>query len=409
MSVPTNIIIPFSPFLDVTTGRPSQPWLQWLMSPNMIRATLSNALEAGSGGTGLSSYAAGDMIYASGAVTLNRLAIGTSGQVLRVNSAEDAPQWRSGSPLTEVDDTNVTLTLSGTPLTALLEPVTITAGWQGVLAVPRGGTGFGVYAVGDMLYADTTTTLAKLAKPPAKSMLTMTAAGVPAWKNPQYGFFYDTSTQTATLTSTAYPVNFNASDLSNGVVLDTTAATVTGTISNGGGVAGTTLNVTAVTSGTLSIGQVLSGTGITAGTRIVAFGTGSGGTGTYTVDVSQLVASTTINATKSSRVRVTQAGVYNFQWSIQLDKTSGGVGRCHIWARVNDTDKAWSASQIRIQGNDAEIFVAANFIYDLNANDYFELMFDVDDTSVQLLAVAATPPVPGIPSIILTVSDNISA
>jgi hypothetical protein len=41
------------------------------------------------------------------------------------------------SALTEVDDTNVTLTLSGTPATALLQPVTITAGWTGTLADSR--------------------------------------------------------------------------------------------------------------------------------------------------------------------------------------------------------------------------------------------------------------------------------
>jgi hypothetical protein len=73
-------------------------------------------------------------------------------------------------------------------------------------------------------------------------------------------------------------------------------AIVTGIISNGSGSAGTTLNVSAVTSGTLAVGQTISGTGITAGTYITALGSGSGGTGTYTVSTSQLVASTTITA-----------------------------------------------------------------------------------------------------------------
>lgn len=67
-----------------------------------------------------------------------------------------------------------------------------------------------------------------------------------------------------------------------------TNASVTGSMS------GTTMTVTAVSTGTLFLNQVLSGSGITAGTTITAFGTGSGGTGTYTVSVSQTVASTTI-------------------------------------------------------------------------------------------------------------------
>lgn len=45
--------------------------------------------------------------------------------------------------LTKTDDTNVTLTLGGTPTTALLQATSITAGWTGTLAVARGGTGAG--------------------------------------------------------------------------------------------------------------------------------------------------------------------------------------------------------------------------------------------------------------------------
>jgi hypothetical protein len=48
-----------------------------------------------------------------------------------------------GQALTKADDTNVTLTLGGTPTTALLESASITAGWTGQLAVSRGGSGAG--------------------------------------------------------------------------------------------------------------------------------------------------------------------------------------------------------------------------------------------------------------------------
>jgi len=67
-----------------------------------------------------------------------------------------------------------------------------------------------------------------------------------------------------------------------------------------GSISGTTLTVTAISQGAVSLGQTLSGTGITAGTTIVGFLTGAGGNvneaGTYTVNISQTVASTTINA-----------------------------------------------------------------------------------------------------------------
>jgi hypothetical protein len=76
----------------------------------------------------------------------------------------------------------------------------------------------------------------------------------------------------------------------NTIQNSTTTAVVTGSIST------TTLTVTAVTSGTLGVGQTISGTGVTAGTVITALGTGTGGTGTYTVSASQTVASTSISA-----------------------------------------------------------------------------------------------------------------
>lgn len=63
-----------------------------------------------------------------------------------------------------------------------------------------------------------------------------------------------------------------------------------------GAIASTTLTVSAVASGTLAIGQTISGAGVTPGTVITALGTGTGGTGTYTVSPSQTASSTTISA-----------------------------------------------------------------------------------------------------------------
>jgi len=111
--------------------------------------------------------------------------------------------------------------------------------------------------------------------------------------------------------------------------------------------------------------------------------------------------------TPTSRVYVDTPGIYNFDTSFQLDKTSGGLAEFYFWFRLNGTDVPDSASQIRVQGNNAEIFSSLNYFFDLNAGDYVEMMFSTDSLSVELLSVPATAPVPGIPSIILTVSNNI--
>jgi hypothetical protein len=112
--------------------------------------------------------------------------------------------------------------------------------------------------------------------------------------------------------------------------------------------------------------------------------------------------------TPASRVYVDSEGIYNFQFSLQLDKVSGGVGLFYLWARINGVDQANSATQIRIQGNNAESVAAWNFVYKMNAGDYLELMWAVDTTDITIQTFAAAPPVPGIPSAILTVTNNIS-
>lgn len=105
----------------------------------------------------------------------------------------------------------------------------------------------------------------------------------------------------------------------------------------------------------------------------------------------------------NSKIKVSRPAIYNVQFSIQVDKTSGGTGRFYIWPAINGTAVANSASLVQIQGNDAEIFSAANFFLPLSNGDYFQLYFSVDALDVQLQTFAAAAPVPAIPSIILTV------
>jgi len=71
-----------------------------------------------------------------------------------------------------------------------------------------------------------------------------------------------------------------------------------------GSTSGTTLTVTTMKSGTLAVGQQLFGVGVSDETVITALGSGSGGVGTYTINLSQTVASQTLN-TAAVAARVT--------------------------------------------------------------------------------------------------------
>lgn len=84
-----------------------------------------------------------------------------------------------------------------------------------------------------------------------------------------------------------------------------------------GSIAGTVLTVTAVSSGTLAIGQTISDEDgdILPGTKILSFGTGGGGTGTYNLSQPSPVSSRTISASRpilnSVAVNIDQVPVAN--------------------------------------------------------------------------------------------------
>ena len=113
--------------------------------------------------------------------------------------------------------------------------------------------------------------------------------------------------------------------------------------------------------------------------------------------------------TPTSRVYVDTHNVYNIQFSAQFVNTAGGTHNVWVWLRKNGTNVANSATTLRLQGNNAEEVAAWNFLLDMNAGDYFELMWEVSDLAVSLLADPASAVHPAIPSVILTVTDNISA
>ncbi len=121
-----------------------------------VEFTGGNALQT-SAFTGDATKAAGGTVLTLATVNANVGSFGSATQVgqftvngkglitaaANVTITPAASSITGGAALTRVDDTNVTLTLGGTPATSLLAAVSITAGWTGTLAVARGGTGGG--------------------------------------------------------------------------------------------------------------------------------------------------------------------------------------------------------------------------------------------------------------------------
>jgi hypothetical protein len=107
----------------------------------------------------------------------------------------------------------------------------------------------------------------------------------------------------------------------------------------------------------------------------------------------------------TSRIVVDNQGVYNVQFSAQLDKTSGAAAVIHIWLRKNGTNVPNTTSRVVIQGTAAELVAAWNFIIQLEPTNYVELMWESNDADVVLLAASATSVYPAIPSVICTVTQ----
>jgi len=224
-----------------------------------------------------------------------------------------------------------------------------------------------------------------------------------------YGAFQDSTDQIDGSTTSAYAIRLNTTDYSNGVYINSHSAVFTGTIDDGAPPgAGTVMTVTAVTSGTIYLGMEVTGTGVTAGTRITSFGTGTGSTGTYTVNNSQEITSRTLAGDLPSKITADYAGLYNMQFSLQFVNIDTQIHDADVWFRKNGTDIPNSNSRFSIPnshgGVDGHLIAALNYVIDMDPGDYMEIMWHTDDSdiSIQQLPAAVSPTRPATPSAIVT-------
>jgi hypothetical protein len=152
MAVNNQITAPRVEFLD-KDGRISREWYLFLYNLYTLVGTGTGVIPVTSGGTGLTTIPTnGQLLIGNGTgYTLNTLGAGSGISVA------------NGAGTITIANTGV-LSFSGgttglTPVAAAVGVVVL----GGTLIAANGGTGFASYAVGDLLYANTTTTLAKLA------------------------------------------------------------------------------------------------------------------------------------------------------------------------------------------------------------------------------------------------------
>jgi hypothetical protein len=109
----------------------------------------------------------------------------------------------------------------------------------------------------------------------------------------------------------------------------------------------------------------------------------------------------------ASKIYVTETGVYNIQYSGQFVLSGGSNGAIYIWLRINDLDVANSGMKVVITGPNAEQVPSWNFIIQLQAGDYLEILWSSPDVDALLeyIPPATTPAViPACPSFILCIT-----
>ena len=103
-------------------------------------------------------------------------------------------------------------------------------------------------------------------------------------------------------------------------------------------------------------------------------------------------------------IKTTNAGVYDIQFSAQVDKTDGGTDDIVIWLRKNGIDLTDTATTLTLPTNNSKVVAAWNWFVISAANDYYQIIWRSADTDLRLLAEPISVDHPGIPSVIATVN-----
>jgi hypothetical protein len=108
-----------------------------------------------------------------------------------------------------------------------------------------------------------------------------------------------------------------------------------------------------------------------------------------------------------TKVNVTNAGVYNFQFSAQLNKAAGGgsAADVYIWARLDGVDVTETNTRITLQGANVYTVAAWNLMLNVTAGQYFQLMWGSTDANVVIQYITSPAIGPIVPAVILTVNQ----
>jgi len=336
----------------------------------------------------------GYLTSATAALTYYPIPTGTISQYLRGDgSLATFPTIPSVTPaaLTKTDDTNVTLTLGGTPASALLQAVSLTLGWSGTLADSR-------------------------------------IASAATWNAKQNALGYTPvpDTRNLTINSTTYDLT---ADRTWTIPTFNTPLTTKGDIYVRNSSVDTRLPVG------LDTQMLVADSSTTTGLKWTAqpAATPTGYYGAWQDDFTQTAAasntgyamifrtvdlangvSVVTNGTNLTRITFANTGIYNLQFSSQFQNADNAQHDVTIWLRLNGTDVNGSSGLISVParksagaGNEGHVIAGWNYVLSVVAGQYYELVWSTSNfTNVTMQFYAAGSPPPSAASVIMTVTQQ---
>ena len=108
-----------------------------------------------------------------------------------------------------------------------------------------------------------------------------------------------------------------------------------------------------------------------------------------------------VDSVDSSKIVFSKAGKYKLEFTAQLNSESANAKTFWFWPRINGTDVAGSTMRITVHDNGEAKTVARAGLFQVNAGDYLQAMWAVDNLDTSLQAYAAETFCPAVPSVTL--------
>lgn len=130
----------------------------------------------------------------------------------------------------------------------------------------------------------------------------------------------------------------------------------------------------------------------------------------YPIKFRTLDYSNGVSVVSNSRITIANTGVYNLQFSVQLENSSTQEHDVTIWLRKNGVDVTGSSGFVSVAsshgGVHGHVLPAWNYLLDVIGGDYYELVWSVSSTAVTMPYYSGSLPPPSAASAIFTVTQQ---